>query len=70
MENNKKPDHETLEEILTQIEIEKMSKKGKADWTKYIPIGWRRLTDEQRAILQEMINRYLEINRRQYRKEK
>jgi len=63
MSEKSKPEGETLEDILTKIEREKENKRPKTDWSKYIPIGWRRLTDEQRGILQDMIDRYLEINK-------
>jgi len=63
MSEKNKSEHETLEDILTQIETEKKPDRAKVDWSKYIPFGWRRLTDEQRAVLQSMINRFLEINR-------
>ena len=58
-----KPKRETLEEILVQIERDKGDKRPKIDWSKHIPIGWRRLTDEQRKSLQEIIYRYLEMNK-------
>ena len=61
MSEKNKPKRETLEEILMQMEKE--NKRPKIDWSKYIPFGWRRLTDEQRGILQDMIDRYLEINK-------
>ena len=63
MSEKSKPEGETLEDILTQIEREKENKRPKTDWSKYIPVGWRRLTDEQRKSLQEMIYRYLEMNK-------
>lgn len=33
--------------------------------TKFLPVGWSRLTDEQRKILQEMIYRFIEANKKQ-----
>jgi len=63
MSEKSKPEGETLEDILTQIEREKENKRPKTDWSKYIPVGWRRLTDEQRKSLQEIIYRYLEMNK-------
>ena len=63
MSEKSKPEGETLEDILTKIEREKENKRPKTDWSKYIPVGWRRLTDEQRKSLQEIIYRYLEMNK-------
>jgi len=56
-------EQESFEDILKQIETENKPGRAKVDWSKYIPFGWRRLTDEQRALLQGMINRFLEVNR-------
>ncbi len=56
-----KPDEESLEDILNELESKK--RKPKLDYSKYAPFGWQRLTNEQRNVLQEMIYRFLEINK-------
>jgi hypothetical protein len=63
MTEKNKPEGETLEDMLAQIENEKKTRRPKTDWSKYIPVGWRRLTDEQRKSLQETIYRFLEMNK-------
>jgi hypothetical protein len=55
------PRKESLEDILNRLESKK--KRNKLDYSKFAPIGWQRLTDDQRKELQEIIDRFLEINK-------
>lgn len=57
------PQKETLEDILNRMDGKR--KTTKMDYFKFAPIGWQRLTDEQRTELQEMIDRFLEMNKRE-----
>ncbi len=54
------PDSESLEDMLNHLQDKKS--RPRLDYSKFAPIGWQRLTDEQRKELQEMINHFLEIN--------
>ncbi len=54
------PGSESLEDMLNHMQGKKS--RSRLDYSKFAPIGWQRLTDEQRKELQEMINRFLEIN--------
>jgi hypothetical protein len=61
MSKKDKPEGKSLEDILTQMEKE--TAKSKINYSKFVPIGWNRLTDEQRKSLQELIYRYIENNK-------
>ncbi len=61
MDNEKEnSDNESLEEILNHMPGRK--RRLRLNYSKFAPIGWQRLTDEQRKVLQEMIDRFLEMN--------
>lgn len=57
---NENTDHESLEEILNHMPGRK--NRPRLNYSKFAPTGWQRLTDEQRKELQEMIDRFLEMN--------
>jgi hypothetical protein len=52
---------ESLEEMLNRLE--KRKGKHKMDMTKFLPVGWSRLSDEQRKMLQEMIYKFIDENK-------
>ena len=60
-EEKEKPINESLEDILNRLD--KKKDRPRLDYSKFAPIGWQRLTDEQRQELQKMIDRYLETNK-------
>ena len=61
MGEEKEIEKKSLEDILNEMHGKKA--RSKLDYTKYAPIGWQRLTDEQRKVLQEMIDRFIELNK-------
>jgi hypothetical protein len=61
MDNPEPPENKSLEDILSEMESKK--DRRKMDMTKFLPVGWSRLTNEQRTVLQEMIYRFIEINK-------
>lgn len=58
MEENNEDNGKTLEEIMNHMGDKK--KRPRVDYHKFAPIGWQRLTDEQRKVIQQMINHFLE----------
>jgi hypothetical protein len=59
-QDKENPKNESLEEILKNMPGKKS--RPKLNYSRFAPIGWQRLTDEQRKELQKLIDRYLEIN--------
>ena len=57
---NENHHNESLEDMLNHMPGRK--NRPRLNYSKFTPIGWQRLTDEQGKELQERIDRYLDIN--------